>query len=290
MRFLRLFGLLPLLVTGCPGDGSGGDLSVGTPSREVIFQDGFELGKIGPGWTGFAINPETDPPENSDSIDIVTDPVREGNYALKITVHPEDAVASGDLLHHKQRAELFRKNVYTVAGYTLGEEAREGTEYWYSWSVLIPNDFPTPDSDDWQVMGQWHDQPDPGQPGTGYGPPISVRFRVESTGPSFRVAYGRSDYGETLQNLDTPVEKGKWIDLVFLIRFSQVSDGFLEVWKDGVPLQTADGATRITGPNMYNAQPNSFRLGLYRGGNQTTTSVLYYDDVKIYRNGTPPTP
>ena len=41
------------------------------------------------------------------------------------------------------------------------------------------------------------------------------------------------------------------------------------------------GATRITGPNMYNAEPNYLRLGLYRGKGQTQTNTFYYDEIRI---------
>ena len=59
------------------------------------------------------------------------------------------------------------------------------------------------------------------------------------------------------------------------------SDGFLEAWKDGVALTSDRGATRITGPNMYNAEPNYLRLGLYRGKGQTQTNTFYYDEIRI---------
>jgi len=249
----------------------------------LLFHEGFEAGKIGPGWTGFAMHPETSPPEKSDSIKIVTDPVRAGKYALEIIVQPDDAVTDGDRRIGKERCELLRINRCRNGSCTFGDEGREGSEIWYAWSVLIPNDYQylSTNAKNYQIMGQWHDQPDPGRKPTGYSPPISVHY--ESTGGSagFRIKYGRIQAGDVIKSYYTPIQKGKWVDLIFHIRFSQGSDGFLEAWKDGVQLSSESGVTRITGPNMYNSEPNYLRLGLYRGKAQTQTNTFYYDEIKI---------
>ena len=130
-------------------------------------------------------------------------------------------------------------------------------------------------------MGQWHDQPEPGRKPTGYSPPISVHFRAGGGSQGFQIKYGRIQRKDPIQIFDAPIQKGKWVDLMFHIRFSQGNDGFLEAWKDGVALTSDRGATRITGPNMYNAEPNYLRLGLYRGKGQTQTNTFYYDEVRI---------
>jgi len=249
----------------------------------LLLHEGFEQGRIGPGWTGLSFNPRTQPPEDSDSFDIVTSPVRKGKYALRITVHPDDAVYPGDRRRDKERCELERLNDWRSGSYRLGNEGREGTEYWYAWSVLIPDGYQyvARSKRSWQIMGQWHDQPDPGQRPTGYSPPISVHYRSSGAAQSLSVHYGLIQRGGPIQVMDAPIEKGKWVDLMFHIRFSRGSDGFLEAWKDGVMLASANGATRITGTNMFNDQPNYLRLGLYRGEGQTQTNSLYYDEIKV---------
>lgn len=80
-----------------------------------------------------------------DSIQIVTDPVRSGRYAARFTVRAGERVSNGN------RAEVFHDN---------GDRA--GSEVWYRWSFLIPDDFVDVEWKPklWQCIGQWHDQPD----------------------------------------------------------------------------------------------------------------------------------
>lgn len=239
--------------------------------EDLPFVEDFELGKIGPGWTSFAFEPATTPPEDSDSVDIVTEPVRKGTYALKLTVQPGDEVYAGDRAHDKERAELVRQT----------SEAKEGRELWYSWSILLPTDYAyTPRGISWQLMGQWHDSPDPGEPATGFSPPIRMDYQPDLG--TLRLIYGRIQvFADQQQTVDVPITLGAWTDLMFHIKFSQGADGFAEVYKSGVQV-----GPRITGPNMFNAQPNYLRIGLYRGpdnggAGQSQTNVLFYDEIKI---------
>src|SRR5690606_22215841 len=64
----------------------------------------------------------------SDRLQVVSDVVREGSYALKATVHQGDnpIQASGN------RNELL---------YLTHEDP--GTEYFYKWSTLFPEDYPS---------------------------------------------------------------------------------------------------------------------------------------------------
>jgi hypothetical protein len=238
---------------------------------ELLFIEDFELGKIGTGWTSLGINTKKDTPEDSGSLDIVTNPVRKGRYALKVIVHPEDAVYAGDKAHDKERAELVRQK----------NEAKEGAELWYAWSIFLPVGYEyTPDESSWQIMGQWHDQPSPGVPPTGYSPPIRVQYRPDLG--ALQLIYGRIQvFNDPQQTINIPVTLGTWTDLMFHIKFSQGNDGFAEVYKNGVQI-----GTRITGPNMFNGEPNYLRIGLYRGPKkggkgQQQTNILYYDEIKI---------
>ena len=255
-----------------------------TTNADLLLYDGFETGKVGTtGWTGLAMYPRSATPEDSDSIDVVMDPVRRGKYALKITVQPEDAVTDDDKRLDKERCEFVRLNVCRDGSCTFGEEGREGSEIWYAWSILIPTDYQFVSStpDNYQIMGQWHDQPVPGGTPTGFSPPISVHYRSSGASQGLQFRYGLLQTGGLITTIDTPIQKGTWVDLMLHIRFSQGSGGFLEVWKNGVMLATGTGATRIMGPNMYNAEPDYLRLGLYRGKAQPQTNTFYYDEIRI---------
>jgi hypothetical protein len=248
----------------------------------LLLYDGFEGGKVGSGWTGFALHKRTPRPEDSGSVDIVSDPVRKGKYALKLTIRPGDAVVGGDKARDKERAEFIRLNNCKKGSCTLGTEGAEGTELWYAWSILIPEDYKYVSAKpNYQIMGQWHDQPKPGEKPTGYSPPISVHYESSGDAQRFRIEYGLRQRGGPLQEFDAPIQKGKWVDLMFHIRFSTGSDGFVEAWRDGESFKSSSGATRLTGTNMYNSQPNYLRLGLYRGRGQTQTNTFYYDEIRI---------
>jgi hypothetical protein len=257
-------------------------VSAESAGADLLFYEGFETGKVGPGWTGFALHRRTPRPEESGSVDIVTEPVRKGKYALKLTIRAGDSVVQGDETRDKERCEFLRLNSCRKGPCTLGSEGREGSELWYAWSVLIPEDYKYVDTSaqNYQIMGQWHDQPEPGRKPTGNSPPISVHYHSSGPSQGFRIQYGLRKRGP-IQEIEAPIQKGKWVDLMFHIRFSQGSDGFLEAWKDGVSVASASGATRITGPNMFNAQPDYLRLGLYRGRSQTQTNTFYYDEIRI---------
>lgn len=256
--------------------------AAGSGRSELLFHEGFEEGKFSSGWTSFAVHGEKNRPDASDSLQIVTDPVRKGKHALKVTVRRGDWVAKGDQKLSKERAELCRQNTCRNGSCRFGDEAREGTELWYAWSVLIPQDYQyNRVGNDYQIMGQWHDQPLQGEKPSGYSPPISVHYRSDGGRPRFVFTYGLRQAGGPITEVEAPIERGKWIDLMFHIRFSRGKDGFLEVWADGAQVKTPQGGTRITGPNMFNAEPNYLRLGLYRGKDQTQTNVLYYDEIKI---------
>ena len=250
-------------------------------SSDQLFHEGFENGALSPGWTSLALH-GAKRIEDSDSIQIVTDPVRKGTHALKVTVRDGDWVYSGDRFNDKERAELIRQNSCRQGTCTLGNEGREGTELWYAWSILIPEDYQYDRvGHDWQIMGQWHDQSEPGESPSGYSPPISVHYRSTGGQSSFVFTYGLRQTGGPITEVEAPIKRGKWINLMFHIGFSQGKDGFLEVWKDGVPVKTDQGIARITGPNMFNAEPNYLRIGLYRGVGQKQTNTLYYDEIKI---------
>ncbi|MDP2647903.1 MAG: polysaccharide lyase [Candidatus Yanofskybacteria bacterium] len=260
----RIRGDAPRVTTSTPR------ASTGPQGTGLLFYEDFELGKIGPGWTEIGIHPKTTPPENSDSIDIVTTPVRKGNYALKIIVHPEDGVYPGDRRADKERAELVRQKF----------EATEGRELWYAWSIFLPVGYEyIYEKGGFHIMGQWHDQPDPGEEPTGYSPPIRVDYRPDLG--SLSLLYGRIQvFDDPQQTVNIPITLGTWTDLMFHIKFSQGNDGFVEVYKNGVQV-----GKRITGPNMFNAEPNYLRIGLYRGPKrggtgQPQTNILYYDEIK----------
>ena len=132
------------------------------------------------------------------------------------------------------------------------------------------------------IVTQWHGQAPPGQPDQRNTPPVFVEYVANKEGRTgMRVSYGLK--GEKAQQLAAPIERGEWIDWSIRIKWSQKNDGHAEVWKNGELLSWKNGATRAIGPNMYNAEPHYFKIGIYRGYDLKFPTTVYYDDVTIAR-------
>ncbi len=213
----------------------------------------------------------------ADSIQVVVDPVRRGRHAAKFTVRPGDRTSNGN------RAELVWDN-----------REQPGSQSWYGWSFLVPSDYADvePKPNLWQLMGQWHDQPDPGRGETwddfpGHSPPISIVYSAKKGASRIELWYGTYAAGAIQKIVATaPIQKGRWNDLVFHIGWSPREDGFIEAWLNGKPF-IAQGDKRhnkqhkVFGANMWNAYPHYLKIGLYRSSLITTTNSVYFDEVKI---------
>lgn len=258
----------------------------------LIFYDGFELGdRLSDGWNSFLVHtPTSDELKNcpdypngsmqkyilcSHAFDLVTSPVRSGKYAIKFTVNPGDTAVPGDAEKLKDRAELQRKE--------FGDEGKNGTEFWYGWSFLIPKDYKyDPVVDTLQIMGQLHVY-DQGE--ATISPPASIEYGMKD-GERFIYA----DYG--LKNINkahiaiSPINLGEWIDIAIHIKWSNGSDGFIEVYKDGKAITPFNGKDyKVYGQNLPNSYSQSFfKIGLYRGHGVKTTNSVYYDEVKISKS------
>ncbi len=230
------------------------------------------------------------------SIQFMLDPFGENErrgYVSKFSIK------YGDYIHGGTRAELNRD---------YGDHP--GEEVWYSWSVLIPEDYEDnflknqdTGASNWQIIGQWHDQPDPskGENWDNYpknSPPVSIQYsyltlddpeftKIMSSGSAINLIGYRNgmdeqsiislSYGVPPKTVAIfPIEKGKWYDLTFNIKWSQENDGFVEVFVNGESFTNG----RITGSNMYNSMSNYLKIGLYRNSGITSANSIYFDDVK----------
>lgn len=183
----------------------------------------------------------------------VREPVREGRYAVRVEVRqgddPIDSVGN--------RNEV-----------SLDSAESEGQERWYSWSTMAAPDFP--DTDEWQVLSQWHSDAD--------GPPPVALY---AQGDRLVLQVNRHDApGEPLSTefpWSGPLLRGRWRDIVFRVRWSgDDARGLLQLWVDGVEVLPE---TRIR--TMYPGYGNYFKQGYYRNEAITEPGVVYHDGLVV---------
>ncbi len=247
-------------ITGLVADG------IPAPHRPVAaFVDDFESGDL----ARWSVRESARP----DSIQVVTDPVRRGRFAAKFTVRPGDFISNGN------RAELSWDN-----------RDAPGSVAWYGWSFLIPEDFADTEWRPrlWQCIGQWHDQPmlEKGETWAnfpGHSPSIAVYYTSKQGVPTIELWYGTYEKRE-MQHIVAvaPIQKGRWLDLVFHIGWSPNADGFIEAWLNGEPfIAPREDNHRAMGANMWNAYPHYLKVGLYRNKEIATTNSVYFDEIRI---------
>ena len=81
------------------------------------------------------------------------------------------------------------------------------------------------------------------------------------------------------------IDKGKWVDWVFHVKWSYEKDGFIEIWKDGFQIVSDNG------PNCYNDEKGPyFRFGPYKwpwkkddktAPSVVTQRIIYFDEIRI---------
>lgn len=209
---------------------------------------------------------------------VVTDPVRAGSHAARFTIRKEDPdVRDG------KRAELRLKGV------------EMGRLYRYAFSLYVPEDWiagPLPMS-----AAQWHGTPDKLLGEAGRSPPLMLlildeAFLVEVNWDPARITdgvFGPSGSQGHDHGWQGPLERGRWSDWVFTVRWSAGDDGLLEVEKDGRTL------VRREGPNAYKDFIGPYmKLGIYswdwadkgdKGARAAEDPArersLYYDSVSV---------
>ena len=178
--------------------------------------------------------------------------VRQGKYALRVTVHQGDDPigASGN------RAELVH-----AEGATWGE----GDEIYLGWSTLFPTDFGVTDT--WQVFTQFH------HTGCCGSPPLELDVTKETLQ---LVSQKEGVFDETVL-WSTPLERGKWHDFVWHIKWStDATKGLVELWYDGAHvLPKRSVRTLFSDGHAY------LKQGYYRNSTIAWPGVLYHDGTSV---------
>lgn len=226
----------------------------GSPPPSLVFLGDFETEARGVGRLGTA-----DLKEALARTKLVTSPVRAGRHALEVNLDR----ASG-----KHRTDFYIRDI--------GGRFKVGREYWYGFSVRFPEDW-EPDEQN-ELFVQW------------------VRTTKNPAGPQLAIYVNRKHYvirkrwaGNVAELWRGPVrpDRGKWVDWVARVKWSEGKDGETEVWKNGVRI------VHDTGPNCYtdgDGKAPYFKFGIYKWpwrkpAAETPSSVtkrrLHFDEIRI---------
>jgi hypothetical protein len=193
-------------------------------------------------------------------------PVRAGSYSARFYLH---RYQSG----RPERSELY-----------VADDGSEflfdvGGEYWFGFSVYIPEDWVPDVARLTDVFVNIQALPDSGE--SWLSPVLSLEIdQLNWRGYS---RWGGSQPTQEALIFDgIPVERGKWTDWVVHVKWSYQSDGFLEVWRNGAQIVSR------TGPNCSNdGNGPQFQFGIYKwpwtGSYETNTNwrLLYFDELRI---------
>lgn len=233
-----------------------------TAFAEVLFRDTFDNG-IDSGWARELCCDH--------SAQIVSSPVRSSSpdsRAIKFTYRKTDYLRNGTT----KRAELKLREYYPI-----------GSERWYKFSMYIPTT--------WQntkqgfIINQFGQRPDDGE--EGHVPALFLvtdgqKLRLGSRWDPRRHTTSKDSVKDQGWDLGS-LPKGRWVDMVYHVKWSYGSDGILEVYKDGEKVVSKQG------PNCYNDESGvTMKLGLYASGIRADPEdydfeeqVIYYDAVQI---------
>ncbi len=252
-----IIGILFLSILGCDKN----DENVTAMDGDFIFiSTDFETQNIFPPWEK-QCNPE--------SFSIVSKTPRKGTYCAKFSIDSSEYWTSPSSGIKSARSEI---QIFKVA------PAQK--EIYYGWSMKIPEDYI--ESSDWQVMGQFHDQPDyeNGETWENYpanSPPVSLTYKNGKIGVTVNIPYGNGS--EVIS--ERSITKGQWTDIILHIYWSANSNGYIEAWINDVPMTDNSGTiTRYNFRNLYNNSGNYLKIGLYRSNEIKTKNVVYFDEIK----------
>ncbi|MBT4577344.1 hypothetical protein HOM13_03865 [Candidatus Woesearchaeota archaeon] len=221
---------------------------------------------------------------NSESIVIVDDIVRNGDYALKFNVDYLEFGVPFDVSNNKSRAELSIEDI------TANLYPMDGRPIFYGWSIYFPlgYEYNVSAPDRYNIVGQWFHRPDIANGETWEDwfikydnkrmpPSVHVEYEELITGQrGIGIAWKETPETPATNIGDVEINLGEWNDLIFEIKWSTETDGYIRAWLNGVMF-----TEKLDIINMYNPTPKKLKVGLYRGPSARMENTVYYDDIRI---------
>lgn len=187
----------------------------------------------------------------SDSISIVTAPVRAGKHAAKTLLRASDPEVSKG-----QRAE------FSDGKKTTPVEMEK--DYWYGLSIYLPDEFTAPTKSD-AVLFQWHTQVG------GPSPVLAIRAKAGE----WIITTNATEKKRTLARI--PLVKERWTDWVVHVRWSAEKKGFWTIWKDGAEV--------VKEKDVITQYPEALgpyaKFGQYHSVGEVPQNVVYFDEYRV---------
>ncbi len=189
-------------------------------------------------------------------------PIRDGETAERFEVRPGDCgedAGWSDCATDRERSELYESGIISYAG----------REYWYGWSLYVPEDFPNVYRTK-VTLGQFKQKE--------VGAPL-VMFENHTGGYWLDMNQTIGEVSGYKKLIDKDDFRGKWHDIVVHAKWCTGTDGFVKVWVNG------ELKAEVNGRNTYYNKPIYFKYGVYRSyvsryGARVPTQIAYFDEVR----------
>jgi Polysaccharide lyase len=148
-----------------------------------------------------------------------------------------------------------------------GPDLNAGEDIYVRDEIRVPNGYSF--QGPWQLINQLHEEEWSGSPGI-----------ATFLDPSRQIRFGAGDgYPKYWQG--PQLEPERWYTLVYRVNLSKdPSQGFVELWWDGVQQVLANGATRMYGETIQTSQ-TYIKAGIYRSRESTGTSIVEHDSIAV---------
>ncbi len=179
---------------------------------------------------------------------------RDGGTGVRLHTEPGDSNVNGS--GSAERNDLALSQAATAC--------HQGSEQWWSHSVLFPDDYVVPPSGatwHWGVVADFHHTGSTGQ----------ANFHVLSLpdGLRFRGFGGATVDAGQFEAPIGPVVKNVWYDFVYHVKWSSGSDGYFDAWVNGVQRLAHRGPTLYAGMGCY------LKLANYHSATGQASSLIH---------------
>lgn len=217
--------------------------TVVTASATILFRADFETGDLSQ-FANTGTRGQNATPRN---VQVVSDVVKQGKYAVKVTIHPDDVFNARQL-----RAQLGGPKI----------EVAEGSDTYFSFALYMAEAPKDRDN-----FFYWEGSPPPR-----YNNVMTWWVEPRAEGGAW-IRYGTGNLGRNGTLWEENFEIGKWHHLTMHIHWSEdEAKGQVRLWFDGK--LALDRKTKTKGPEAtYFCQP-----GIHRSPHAASVDSIYFDD------------